>query len=251
MFSFVIATSIAMCQDAGRLAFEVTSVKPSAMQDGQYGIALATFPGGRMRANMVTLVHFISAAFDVERFQVVGGPEWIHDERWDIEAKPPEGTEASKANPRLWKLPPTADQRLMMQSLLADRFHMRWHRETKQGDVFFLVKTEKVKLREAKDNEEYPWVGMARTTGPGLWGLNATMPLLAKRLSSVIGRPVIDHTGLDGSFDFDFDLDQSWDGEDSKSAVFASVRGIGLRLEAGRGPLETVVIEAVERPTAN
>jgi uncharacterized protein (TIGR03435 family) len=248
---FVAAAGIALCQDADRPAFEVISVKPSAMQGGQYGIGLATFPGGRIRANMVTLDYFISEAFDIQMFQEVGGPQWIHNERWDVEAKPPEGSKASKANPKLWKLPPNADQRLMMQSLLADRFHMRWHRETKEGAVLFLVKTAKLKLRDAKDKEDYPWVGTARSTGPGLWGLNASMPLLAKRLSDLVGRPIIDHTGLDGAFDFDFELDRTWDGWDATSAVLASVQGIGLKLETGRGPVETLVIDTVERPAAN
>ena len=106
MVSFMVAAGIALCQDAVRPAFEVTSVKPSAMQSGQYGIALATFPGGRILANMLPLDYFICEAFDIQRFQLVGGSQWIHEERWDIEAKPPAGSAASKANPKLWKLPP-------------------------------------------------------------------------------------------------------------------------------------------------
>jgi uncharacterized protein (TIGR03435 family) len=251
VFLVIMAGAIAVCQEAGRPTFEVSSVKPSAMERGQYGVALATFPGGRIRGNMVPLDYFISLAFDLEMFQLQGGPKWIHDERWDIEAKPPEGSAASKANPRMWKLPPNADQRLMMQSLLADRFHMRWHRETKEGPVYFLVKTDKLKLRDAKDKEDFPWVGTARSTGPGLWGLNATMELLARRLSNLVGRPVIDHTGIAGAFDFDFDLDQTWEGWNNASAALAAVQGIGLKLEAGKGPVETLVIDAVERPDAN
>lgn len=241
---------IGVCQEE-RPSFEVISVKPSAMEGGQYGRGLATFPGGRIRANMVTLDYFITQAFDIQTYQVAGGPQWIHDDRWDIEAKPPEGSKASKANPTLWKLPPNADQRLMMQSLVADRFHMRWHRETKEGPVYILVKTDKLKLRDAKDKNDYPWVGTARSTGPGLWGLNATMPLLAKRLSDLVRRPIIDRTGLDGAFDFDFELDRNPDGWDAISAVLASVQGIGLKLETGRGPIETVVIDSVEKPVTN
>ena len=117
--------------------------------------------------------------------------------------------------------------------------------------MFFLVKTDKLKLRAAKDHEDFPWVGTARSTGPGLWGLNATMPLVARRLSGLVGRPIIDRTGLEGAFDFDFDLDRTWDGWDATSAVLASVQGIGLKQETGRGPVETVVIEALQRPDAN
>lgn len=246
-----LAAAVAAGQDTERPAFEVISVKPSAMQGGQYGIGLATLPGGRIRANMVPLDFFIAAAFDIQQFQLTGGPRWIHEERWDIEAKPPEGSKASKSTPRLWKLPPNADQRAMMQSLLADRFGMRWHRETKEGPVLFLVKTEKPKLRPAKDKEDFPWVGTARSTGPGLWGLNATMPLLARRLSDLLGRPVIDRTELDRAFDFDFELDRTWEGWDATSAALASVKGVGLKLETGKGPMEILVIDAVQRPSAN
>lgn len=221
------------------------------MQNGQYGIALATFPGGRILTNMLTLDHFICEAFAIQRFQLVGGPQWLRDERWDIEAKPPAGSAASRANPRMWKLPPNADQRMMMQSLLADRFALRWHRETREDTVFFLTKTDKLKLRPAKDKEDFPWVGTTRSTGPGLWGLNATMPLLAKRLSDAVGRPVIDQTGLEGAFDFDFDLDRTWDGWDPASAAMAAAQGIGLRLKSGRGPLDVLVIDSVAKPTAN
>ncbi|HXS95835.1 MAG TPA: TIGR03435 family protein [Candidatus Limnocylindrales bacterium] len=242
---------IALSSQEVRPAFEVISIKPSAMQDGQYGVGLATFPGGRIRANEVTLDYFIEEAFDMQSYQIAGGPPWLHDDRWDMEAKPPEGSQASKSNPKLWKLPPNADQRLMMQSLLADRFHMRWHRETREGPVYFLVKTGKLKLRDAKDKEQYPWVGWARSSGPGLWGLNATMLLLTKRLSEVIHRPIIDRTGLDGAFDFDFKLDKTWNGWDPQTFVLAAVQGIGLKLETGKGPVETIVIDSIEKPAKN
>ena len=249
--SLVAVAGIALCQDGDRAAFEVISVKPSAMKNGQYGVALATFPGGRILANMVPLDYFISVAFDMQIFQIEGGPKWLHDDRWDMEAKPPAGTKAAKSNPRMWKLPPNADQRLMMQSLLADRFQMRWHRETREGPVYFLVKTDKLKLRDAKDKEDFPWVGTARNTGPGLWGLNATMELLAKRLSDDVKRPVIDGTGIEGSYDFDFELERNWDNWDVVSAVIAAVQGIGLKLESGKGPIEVLVIDSIAKPTAN
>jgi len=250
-FAWTAAVGLALCQEADRPTFEVISVKPSAMKPGQYGIALATFPGGRILANEVPLDYFISEAFDMQKFQIEGGPKWIHEDRWDMEAKPPEGSKAAKANPRMWKLPPNGDQRLMVQSLLADRFQMHWHRVTREGPVYFLVKTDKLKLRDAKDKEDFPWVGTARSTGPGLWGLNATMALVAKRLSSDVKRPIIDRTGLDGAYDFDYELDRNPDGWDAVSAAIASVHGIGLKLESGKGPVEVLVIDSIAKPTAN
>ena len=248
--------AVAAAQDAAAPAFEVVSVKPSAMQNGAYGIALATFPGGRILGNMVPLDYFISQAFDIQMFQIAGGPRWIHEDRWDIEAKPPAGSKASQAHPRMWKLPPTADVRLMMQALLADRFHMKWHRESKEGPVYLLTRTNReLKLKESADKEEYPWVGSVAggaIAWDGLRGTNVTMAEMASRLSNVLNRPVLDRTGLEGAFDFQYVLDKNGDTDtDRISALMASVAGLGLKLEAGRGPVETLVIDAVEKPSGN
>ncbi len=77
------------------------------------------------------------------------------------------------------------------------------------------------------------------------------MALLAERLSSYLERPVIDGTGLQGSFEFKFALPKEDPAPDLISTIFSSVQGLGLKLEAGKGPVETLVIESVERPKGN
>jgi uncharacterized protein (TIGR03435 family) len=254
--TIAVAAGAVLAQEASP-AFEVISVKPSAMEGGAYGIGIATFPGGRIRANMCPLAYIISQAFDLEMNQISGGPRWVREDRWDIEAKPPEGSKASKANPKLWKLPPNEDQRLMMETLLADRFHFKYHLETKEGPVFFLVKTKKeLKLTPTADADEFPWVGSVAGGGIGNDGLratNVTIALVCKRLTARLGRTVIDQTGLDGVYDFKFALDKDASGTemDVPSAIMASVEGLGLKLESGKGPTVTLVIDSVEKPAGN
>ena len=240
---------------AQRVEFEVASVKPSGEDSGRMGIGLFTFPGGRIRANYVPLDYLIGEAFDIQRFQIVDAPRWTHEERFDLEARPPASSESSHANPRISKLPPNPEQRRMLQALLEGRFQLKWRRETKEGPVYFLVKTDRpLRLEPTKDPEQYPWVGSVAGGGIGDDGLaatNATIALMAARLSNRLDRQVIDRTGLEGAFDFKYPLPQNDPPPDVMTDIFTSLQGIGLKLEAGKGPIETIVIEHVERPKGN
>lgn len=254
---FLLAVVAAIAPDFLRgQSFEVASVKPSGDGNGPMGVGLFTFPGGRISASMVPLDYLIQEAFDIQGFQVSGGPNWIHEERFDVDAKPPAASASSRSNPRSPKLPPNDEQRKMLQALLAERFRLRFHRETKEGPVYHLIRTNKeLKLAPAKDRDAYPWVGSpagGAISGDGIAGTNATMALLAARLSrQVVRRPVIDQTGLDGVFDFERKYEADGAGVDVLSSVVTSLGALGLKLEAGKGPIETIVIESVERPTGN
>jgi hypothetical protein len=92
-------------------AFEVASVKPSNPQGGRIGVGLFTYPGGRIVASGCPLDYLIQQAFDVQSFQIAGGPGWIHNDRFDIEAKPPASSLSSKANPFLGHQPKSYDRR--------------------------------------------------------------------------------------------------------------------------------------------
>lgn len=236
------------------MEFEVASVKVADEESGRRGIGLFTYPGGRIRASYAPLEYLIEQAFAVQEFQVAGGPAWIHTDRFDLEAKPPASSASSHSNPRISKLPPNAEQRQMLLALLEDRFQLQYHRETRDGPVYFLVKTNKEpKLQPAKDPEDYPWAGSVAGggfSGDGIRGANITMPQLAERLSGAMKRPVIDHTSLDGAYDFKY-VYAGGDSNDLISAIFASIQGIGLKLESGKGPVETVVIDRVEKLKGN
>jgi uncharacterized protein (TIGR03435 family) len=234
-------------------AFEVASVKPADPQGRS--VSFSTYPGGRITVSHFTLEMLIEQAFDIQSFQVSGGPRWINDDRYDIIAKPPASSKSSKANPPYPKAPPNDEQRQMLQTLLAERFHLKFHRETREGPVYLLVKGNKEpKLQDPKNKNDYPWagsVGGGAISGDGIAGLNISMPQLATRLSGYLRRPVLDRTGLKGSFDFKFEYVSDDPHTDLISSIFASIQGIGLKLDSAKGPVETIVIDQAEKLSEN
>ncbi len=234
-------------------SFEVASIKPS----GSWGvIGLFVYPGGRMVASLFTFKYLMMSAFDVQDFQIVGGPSWINDTRYDINAIPPASSPARKLNPPTPKLPPDADERQMLQNLLMDRFQLKFHRTNKVGPVYLLERGRGQLRLEAPKKDDYPWAGSVRggaISGDGLAGKNISMLQLAERLSGYLGRPVVDRTGLKGSYDFKYRYADSGDYTESEtfSCIFASIKALGLELKADKGPVETIVIDHVEPPTPN
>ena len=230
-------------------SFEVATIRPSGPQDRIIG--MFTYPGGRITASLCTLKMLIEQAFDLQEFQVSGGPAWAGDLRWDVEARPPASSKSSQLRPFSDELPPNEEQRQMLQSLLADRFHLAYHKETKEAQVYFLSRGDKpLELHRAKDEHAFPWVGVLARGGEGIAGTNSTTELVAKRLSPYLGRVVIDKTGITGAFDFRVDYPTE-DHPDVIAAILASVRGAGLKLEAGRGPVETLIVDRAEKPGEN
>ena len=145
----------------------------------------------------------------------------------------------------------------MLLALLIDRFQLKYHRETRQGQVYFLVRTNRpLKLEDAKIKgpDAWPWVGSPNNgmiRGDGIAGVSISMRLMASRLSGYLGRPVIDHTGLDGTYDFKFEYTPMEPNPDVVSSILFSVQQIGLKLESGKGPVETIVIDHAEKPSGN
>jgi uncharacterized protein (TIGR03435 family) len=205
----------------------------------------------------------------------VGGPAWINSDGYNIEAKPETNTDQKQ----MW---------LMLQTLLADRFKLGLHRETRELPVFALTATKGgPKLAAPMGgacNETMPPPDAARQQpiappcGPGIFkagtgltmqGINLTMAKFTGFLGRTIGREVIDRTGFTGKFDlhleFAFDdaiaglphpsragdADQSADPLLRASITIALRDQLGLRLEATKGPVEVLVIDHVERPTEN
>ena len=143
----------------------------------------------------------------------------------------------------------------MLQSLLADRFQLTCRKDTREGPVFLLVRGKgPLKMEDSKDKNEYPWSGGLRggmITGDGLAGINESMPDLAWRLSRYLERPVLDQTGISGSFDFRVEYSSEGERPDVTSMILATVQELGLKLEPSKGPVDTIVIQHVEKPSAN
>jgi uncharacterized protein (TIGR03435 family) len=220
---------------------------------------LYSYPGGEVRCNGCALEYLIMRALDVQQFQILGGPAWkdlVSGDRFDIEAKPPESSSSARSTPTSSKSAPNEEQRQMLQSLLADRFQLKFHRETKEGTDYILSRgTGQLKLTPPKDKSAFPWAGgiSGGWFGGGIRGENISMPQLAARLSRFLKRPVLDQTGLEGSFDFEYRLggDDNDNDADIPSFLLMSMKGIGLMLKSGHGPVETIVIDHLEKPSAN
>ena len=143
----------------------------------------------------------------------------------------------------------------MLQTLLIDRFHLKLHRETREGPVYLLTRGSKpLKLQPTKDPKDYPWAGSlggGGFDGGGMRGANITMPQLAERLGLRLERPVIDQTNLTGAYDFRIEYAAESERPDLTASIITSLRNLGLKLEAGKGPIETIVIDHAEKPAAN
>ena len=258
----LIACLLAAAADAqagSQASFEVASVKSLAPGSG-LPIGLFTYPGGRIRATNCTLHVLIYYAYNLEMHQIVGGPSWADSDRFVIEAKPPETSPSSKWVPENFKTPPNPEMRLMLQGLLADRFQLVVHKESKEGSVFALsVAKGGPKLKPPADTTAQPFVNVGRT-GPLtenarsllLWGQNATMDQLALRLTQLLEMPVLNQTALDGHFDFKIEYGVTESQLDRAPALSTAIQDqIGLKMVRQRGPVETLVIDQARKPSDN
>jgi uncharacterized protein (TIGR03435 family) len=221
-------------------SFEVASVKPHP--------GIVTFAadpsvkGNRVTATASTLLDLIEVAYHARRDQLLGAPGWADSDHYDLEARA--GASAI-----------TTDQmRRMLQALLAERFQLRIRHETREVPMYALVVSKKgPKLRESSPDE----VPKGRITGSGsgmhMEVAKGTMAQLANRLSgNGAGRPVVDETGLTGVYSYELDWGNAA-GPDSELPTLsvALQEQLGLRLEPIKGTSDFIIVEHVERPSAN
>jgi uncharacterized protein (TIGR03435 family) len=289
----ILCASIALGQQPNpKLTFEVASVKPAAPQPvarlrGSADGGPGTPAPGRIRFNDMPLRVLIMRAYDVQNFQI-SGPSWMDSQRFDIIAKVPDG--ASKQ-----------DARIMLQNLLADRFKLKLHKGSKEAAVYELVVAKRgLKLKEAVqtaaapvEDAGGPQAGPPRgkdgllKTPHGQLGIQATasgrmrmqgdavtMTRLTEVLEIAVGRPVVDKTGLTGTYDVMLDfspesmgpgpkgpapgqgggnpVDAPRDSNDSGPTIFTALQEqLGLKLESRRGTVDLLVVESVEKVPIN
>jgi len=231
--------------------FEVATIRPSSPRDPIGDMVVS--PGGRLTITGFKLSQLIEKAYSVENYQISGGPVWVSQDRFNVIATPPESSRASKFSPAGRRDPPP-EELLMLQALLAGRFHLKLHRETKEGAVLALVITNKgPKLQPPKNPDHRPLVMFGFDNDAEgarhhyLQGDNATMPLLAQRLAGLLGRPVHNETGVAGNFDFKFSFDE----DETDAAMVAAIQQLGLKLESKKAPIQTPVVDHAEKPSAN
>ncbi len=258
--------------------FEVASIKPAAPD--QRGMFIRTAAGGRLNVANMPLKEMIVLAWHIQPFQIEGGPPWMESARYDISAKPE-------------KAPKEGDVSLMLQSLLADRFQLKIHHETKELPIYALVLANKdgklgPQLTPTKeggctqfDPSKPPppiergkppvlgcggmFMGPDRVTGAGI-GIDQLIPVLSRML----GRTVVDKTGLTGKFDIraqwtpdQAQLAQALPGgappgmpqpqfDPNGPSIFTALQEqLGLKLESQKGPVDMFVIDHVEKPSEN
>jgi bla regulator protein blaR1 len=261
-------------QDANRgLKFDVVSIKENKSDDRRPRTQF--LPGGRYSATSVTLRMAISTAYGEMSRQTLGGPAWLDSERYDIEAKAESGVIPEGDKNRAEKT------REMLRNLLQDRFKLAVHREMKEQPVYAIVVSKGgLKLSKSKIDEKDCVDTSALTIdtldlskachiliggqGRGLDAHTVNLSELASTLSLYTDRPVLDKTGLNGTFDIKLDpwlpLAQVAGASDdrepglrdaSRPSLFVLMEEqLGLKLESQKGEVETLVIDRAGKPMA-
>ena len=275
------ATSI-HAQSPASQSFDVASIKPGAPPDPTNPASMfpAVLPqrDGGLRAANASLVHLIRFAYNIEDDQIIGGPAWKLSARFDITAKPQAGAETN---------PDAVRQRL--RALLADRFKLQTHAETREMTVSALVIADKAGTlgRDLKPTAAVCGGAAAETCRTFMAGqrdangrlqmvfrgVGQPISALANMVGQAIGRRVIDGTGLTGLYDFETDLPmdpqvflqgmqkdgvavppdvaQKLSADDSPAMASVLQQRLGLRLETRRASIPVVVIDSAQMPTAD
>lgn len=236
---------------AAPATFDVASVKISkspdavvfvsgGMMDSASGRYRVPSIGGNVNIGNWTLAGCIAAAWDLGPGQL-SGPAWLNSDRYDI---------AAKTSPLAASQITQADLRIMLQALLVERFKLATHREMKELSSYALVVAKNgSKLRASTGDQHLPviFAPPARLIGQG-----STMQGLALALSHAAGRPAVDKTSIDGTFDFSLTYTRD-DGADNEPSIFTALQEqLGLRLELQKSQVEILVVDHAERvPTEN
>jgi uncharacterized protein (TIGR03435 family) len=281
------ASAIQAQTAAVRPEFEVASIKQNA-GGGERSFIGSSSPG-TLSAENVPLELFIQLAYSVRPFQILGAPDWAKSERYDLKAKARVDAAPGPVN-RDSMQKSMAEMLVMLQTLLEDRFKLKLHRETRELPVYFLtVAKGGLKLHEGEcitfDRDHpppAPTPGAARPAFCGNIGIRmnganrvleafgTTMKdLTGMTLANMVGRTIIDKTGYTGKFDAHLafapdsaggplgpgapdDPGRPAPSDTTGPSIFSALQEqLGLKLEAGKGPVEVLVIDHVEKLEKN
>jgi uncharacterized protein (TIGR03435 family) len=264
VFAFVLGTTTLFGQQATNApSFDVASIKRNRSADE---VAEGGFmPGGRIAAINVTLANLMVAAYNVAPDRIEGGPSWVRQDRFDVVA-------TGNRNATV------AETRLMLRSLLAERFALNSRTVARERPVFAMLPVREdrrpgpqLRLTDPKcaasraavesappeagpPSPSDPPCGRVAFGGGLLSGRAAAMDQIATSLSGLVGRPVVNRSGFDGLYDFElrFSRPSSNPGSTDPPEIFTALREqLGLRLEAGRGPVDVIEIVSAAQPSVD
>jgi uncharacterized protein (TIGR03435 family) len=256
-----------------RPVFEIASIKLAPPELAMQGIVIPHLePGGRYAATNAPFMMFLDAAFgsSYRRDQIVGTPEWFVTTRFDLVAKAGNAAAADMAVFR-------AEAPAMMRALLEDRFNLRSHTELRRSPVYALVKSKAdgslgAQLRRASRTCPLPGAPVEMPADPATEGCRFRLPVpgaiegsgqqmqaIAALLTRLIDRPVLDRTGVSGTFDLTLQWDPSTtpgpgtiaaQGPTGLPSFFTAIQDqLGLKLEPTMAEVEFLVIDHVDLPT--
>ncbi len=238
---------ISLAAAAGGQSFEVASIRPHVFTNGSgAGRSGISTSGNRVTASIVTLNRLIMEAYDVKEYQISGGPSWSAQRASSFDVSAVAAGDGTLTQER---------SRPMLQSLLADRFQLTLHRETKELPVYALVVAKNgPRLKQSAPDAK---AGFDSSTGVAgfMTATGVTMTGLANRLSGEAGRPVVDRTDVTGNYDFKLqwlrDPNQPDAAPNSPSLFTAVQEQLGLKLESAKQATEVLVIDRAEKPSEN
>ena len=226
--------------------FDVASIRAQAPGDTTFRVSLPA--NGQFRSQGAVAKLLLMVAYDIQEAQIVGGPAWISEEKWDIEARSTGEYSAEET-------------RGMLQNTLEERFALRSHPETAQRPAYVLTIAKGGPKFKAGTDEGSTNV---RTTRNSIALERGQLAQMTQLLSAALGRPVIDRTELNGRYDLSLQWDdapgqqgalglsETADGTNDRGSIFAAIQEqLGLRLEAQTVPVDVIVIDHIERPSPN
>jgi uncharacterized protein (TIGR03435 family) len=235
------ATGALLFAQSSLPAFEVESVRKIPEDTRTWALRQVNPARYRSLSNVNQLITW---AWRLKNYQVLGAPGWIFQDRFEIQ-----GTTGHPASPD--------EERLMVQRLLAERFGMKAHRESREIPVYVLVVGKNgPKLETAKTPAEPGHRGINISKGV-MTAREGTMEDFADVLTTNLDRPVLDRTNLEGRYDFTLTWDPpvaaangpSW--SPIGASLFMAIRELGLRLDPQKAPVDMLVIDSIGHPTDN
>jgi uncharacterized protein (TIGR03435 family) len=227
-----------------RQEFEVDVIRPSSAGPSA-GTSFNVFEGGRVKITNEPVKLLLRTAFQVQNAQIAGGPAWLDSDRYDIEAKT-----GRSEKPEPGQLSP------FLQTMLADRFGLKFHREMRELTVYALVPEKNQRSGsklKPKAAEELTAMDTHGERGKSQLAATAvSMDALARYLGNRLGRIVVDKTGLTDSYDFTLEWAPDEAVDSSVPSLATALREqLGLRLEPQKSPVEVLVIDSIRKPSDN